>query len=421
MATRLAAPQIVVLQTPSAPQMSRLDSVDLLRGIVMVLMALDHTRDFLTHLRFAPENMAHTWPALFFTRWVTHFCAPLFFFLAGTGAFLSTRRGRSPTQLSHFLWTRGLWLVVVELTIVDFAFVFSFHPQARTGAVIWSLGWCMVLMAAVVRLPVKWLAAGSLVMIFGHNLLDGIRPQQFGSLHWIWTILHAPGLAWSLPHQFRFFVSYVLVPWVGVMALGYAFGAILQQEGARRRRVMVAAGVAAVALFCLLRATNIFGNPPTLFMDSRSSADFHLQSTAGMTVVSFLNVEKYPPSLQFLLMTLGPGLLALALLDRYNDRLKHSVAAPLVVIGRVPLFFYIVHIYVIHLAAIAIAVAFGQPAKWLLWGAFAGIDQLPKGYGHNLPFIYLVWALICVALYFPCRWFAALKRRRRDLRWLSYL
>lgn len=418
MTTRATLPLVTVVR-PATPPRERLDSVDLLRGIVMVVMALDHTRDFLTYLQFAPENMALTWPALFFTRWMTHFCAPLFFFLAGTGAFLSTQRGRSPQQLSHFLWTRGLWLVAVELTIVDFGF--SFHPLVRVGGVIWSLGWCMVLMAGMVRLPLKWMTAGALVVIFGHDLLDGIRPQQFGSMHWIWTILHAPGLAWKLPHESPFYVSYVLVPWVGVMVVGYAFGAVLQQPGARRRRFMVAVGAAAVLLFCVLRATNAYGNPARLFLDPRSSADFHVQSTLGMTVVSLLNVEKYPPSLQFLLMTLGPGLLALALMDKYNDRLRRGALSPLVVIGRVPLFFYIVHIYIIHLAAIAIGLGFGQPIRWLLWGAFAAIHELPRGYGHHLPFIYLVWALICVGLYFPCRWFADLKRRRRDVWWLSYL
>ena len=416
MATALTAPQITVLHPPP-PQLARLDSVDLLRGVVMVLMALDHTRDFLTHMQFAPENMAHTWPALFFTRWVTHFCAPLFFFLAGTGAFLSTQRGRSTQQLSRFLWTRGLWLVAVELTIVDFAF--SFHPLVRAGGVIWALGWCMVVMAAVVRLPLKWLAAGALVMIFGLDLLDGIRPQQFGSLHWIWTVLHAPGLAWTLPHEFPFYVSYVLVPWVGVMALGYAFGAILQQDATRRRRFMLTAGVAAVVLFVGLRATNVYGNPHVLFMSPRSSADFHVQGTLAMTVVSFLNVEKYPPSLQFLLMTMGPGLLALALMDKYSGRLLDSAARPLVVIGRVPLFFYVVHLYAIHLAAIAIAIVFRQPFRWLLWGTF--VNKRPSVYGHDLPFIYLVWALICVGLYFPCRWFASVKRRRRNVWWLAYL
>ncbi len=424
MATRVATnvnvfPSASVVSLPAA---ARLDSVDLMRGIIIALMALDHVRDYFTHLRFAPEQMNQTWPALFATRFVTHFCAPWFFFLAGTGAYLYMQRGKSPAQLSRFLWTRGLWLVFLELTVI--AYAWSFTLTFHWAAVIWALGWSMVIMAALVRLPVKAVAAFGLVLIFGHNLLDGIRtgPMSLHPTLWqqVWTVLHVPGvLFWFVPGENAFFVAYVLIPWVGVMAAGYAFGTILQYPPEKRRKIMVAMGLAAILLFCALRATNVYGNPHRLLMD-RSFGDFHAQPTAAMTVVAFLNTEKYPPSLDYLLMTLGPGLLALALFDKYNDKLARGFAAPLVVIGRVPLFFYTLHIFLIHLAAIAVAVAFHQPARWLLHGGIF-FGPPPNGYGHNLPFIYLVWISVCVALYLPCRWFAKMKQHRRDLWWLSYM
>ncbi len=421
MATQISSPGLpekILQPVATTATMPRLDSVDLLRGGIMVVMALDHTRDFLTHLRFPPERMAQTWPALFFMRWITHFCAPLFFFLAGTAAFLAMRRGRTPQQLSRFLWTRGLWLVFLELTIQSY--IWAFDLRFHWGGVISALGLCMILLAALVRLPVQWVGAFGVAMIAGHNLLDGIKPQQLGSMGWLWTILHSPGiLFWIVPKQVPFFVAYVLIPWVGVMAAGYALGAILTRPPEQRRRLLATIGAASVLLFCLLRATNVYGNPHRLLMD-RTAGDFRVQPTAAMTVVSFLNTEKYPPSLQFLLMTLGPGLLALALFDRYNDRLMSSVVRPLVVFGRVPLFFYMVHILVVHLGAVGIALLFHQPAKWLLHGAIF-LNPIPNGYGHNLPFIYLAWVTVCIALYFPCRWFANVKRQRRDVWWLSYL
>src|SRR5690348_17272881 len=225
----------------SAP-VQRLVSVDVLRGLVMVIMALDHTRDFLTHLRFSPEDMAHTYGALFFTRFITHYCAPVFAFLAGTGAFLSTRRGKTIPQLSRFFLTRGLWLVLLEFTLVDFAW--GFVPWAH-GGVIWVLGWSMVAMALIVRLPLRWIAILGLGMIATHNLLDGIDPASFGNFNWMWTLLHSPGHIWVTPH-FMFSVRYVLIPWVGVMAAGFAFGTLLLCPD--RRKWILTIGTSATAL-----------------------------------------------------------------------------------------------------------------------------------------------------------------------------
>src|SRR6476660_10128420 len=202
-----------------ATQTARLASVDVLRGLVMVLMALDHTRDFFTYLRFEPEDLSHTYGLLFFTRFVTHFCAPTFSFLAGTGAYLATTRGKTVSQVSWFFLTRGLWLVLLEITIVDFAW--TFKPWAA-GGVIWIIGWSMVVMAAVVRLPLPLVATFGIVTVAGHNLLDGIDPAVFGRLFWFWRFLHVPGPVQVTPNYF-FLNLYVLVPWVGVMACGFAF------------------------------------------------------------------------------------------------------------------------------------------------------------------------------------------------------
>lgn len=390
---------------------SRLDSVDLLRGIIMVVMSLDHLREYLTYLTFTPENLSRTWPALFFTRWITHFCAPLFFFLAGTGAYLARSRGRSGAQLAHFLWTRGLWLVAVEFVVVDFGF--TFQPGFVLGGVLWGLGWSMVVMAGLVRLPVRWLAAFGLALIFFHNMLDAIQPKAFGKIAWLWQLLHAPGV---IPISKGFILPYVLVPLVGVMAVGYAFGALLGLPPERRRRAMWVIGSFAILLFVILRATNIYGNPvQTPFP---GGGRFAPQTTVAMTIVSFLDVEKYPPSLQFLLMTLGPGILALAAFDRMKAA-GNFVTRGFVAFGRVPFFYYVLHIYVAHILTIAIALLWHQPYKRIFNGGFMTSPPQP-GYGHGLAFIYAVWIAMNIALYFPCRWFAEYKRTHRQW-WLGYL
>jgi uncharacterized membrane protein len=406
-------PADVGLTRPFEP--GRLESIDILRGVVMIVMALDHTRDFFTHLRFAPEDLARTWYALFFTRWVTHFCAPLFFFLAGTGAFFYGRR-RSPAQLSRFLWTRGLWLIVLEFTVI--ATAWTFHFPFGLVSVIWTLGACMVLMAAIVRLPLRWLAVLSWGMIATHNLLDGIGTDRFGSLAWLWQLLHVQGVMFESSY-FTVLAGYQIIPWVGVMGAGYAFGRLYLLEPERRSRLMVRLGLALTLLFVFLRLTNLYGNPPA--GSGVSQGDWHVQPTVEKTLILFLDVEKYPPSLQFLLMTLGPSLLLLAWLDkRMAGRGGVSGAmSVLLIFGRVPLFYYILHLYLIHTMAVLVAAMFHQPAYWLLHGAVV-MYRVPEGYGHNLPFIYLMWILTVVIAYFPCRWWAGLKQRRKDW-WLSYV
>jgi uncharacterized membrane protein len=406
-ATAVKSPSLAFGQAP------RLVSVDVLRGIVMVIMALDHTRDFLTSLRFSPEDLAHTYGWLFFTRFITHYCAPVFSFLAGTGAFLSTRRGKSIGQVSRFFLSRGLWLVLLELTVVDFAW--GFAPWAH-GGVIWILGWSMVAMALIVRLPVRWIAVLGLGMIATHNLLDGIHPASFGSFYWLWMLVHTPGRI-AITNHFSFSALYVLVPWVGVMAAGFAFGPLLLRPDRRKWILMI--GISATTLFLFLRIFNFYGNgiAGLPFGYPRSAGPWSVQPTLSLTVISFFNTLKYPPSLHYLLMTLGPSLMLLGLLDGANA--SRGLTRVLVVYGRVPMFYYILHLYLIHLMAIVVALAFHQPI--LHGNVNADLAQRPLGYGHGLPFVYAMWLLAVAILYLPCRWFMELRSRRRDWKWLSYL
>jgi len=379
----------------------------------MVIMALDHTRDFFTFVRFSPEDMAHTNLALFFTRFITHYCAPTFSFLAGTGAYLSTRRGKSISQVSYFFFTRGLWLVIVELTIVDFAW--GFAPWVQ-GGVIWGLGWSMVAMALIVRLPVRWIAALGVVMIATHNLLDGINPASFGKFYWAWILLHSPGRI-ALTDNFAFSARYVLIPWVGVMSAGFAFGALLSRPD--RRKWILTLGFSLTAAFLLLRAVNLYGNGTAglPFGYPRAAGPWSVHPTFSMTVISFFNTLKYPPSLDYLLMTLGPALVLLGLLD--GVKAERGFTRVLLVFGRVPMFYYVLHLYTIHLLAIVVSLAFHQPV--LHGSVIADFAQKPPGYGHSLPFVYAMWILAVAILYLPCRWFMEFRARHRDWAWLSYL
>jgi len=379
----------------------------------MVIMALDHTRDFMTYQRFAPEDVAHTSGALFFTRFITHFCAPVFAFLAGTGAFLATSRGKSIPQVSRFFWTRGLWLVLLELTIVDFGW--GFVPWAN-ASVIWVLGWSMVVMALIVYLPVRWIAALGLGMIATHNLLDRINPASFGKFSWLWMLVHSPGRI-PITDHFSLSVRYVLIPWVGVMAVGFAFGKLLLR--ADRRKWILTLGISATVLFFVLRGINLYGNSiaglPLKY--PLAAGPWSVQPTLTLTVISFFNTLKYPPSLDYLLMTLGPALILLGLFDRATA--QRGLGRILVVFGRVPLFYYVLHLYLLNILARLAALAFHQP---IFHGTvIADFVQRPLGYGHGLPFIYVMWILAVTILYLPCLWFMKLRSRHRDWTWLSYL
>lgn len=386
----------------TAPGAGRFQSVDLLRGAVMIIMALDHTREFFTSLPFQPEDLARSFPALFFTRWVTHFCAPAFFFLAGTGAFFYGLKGRpAAASLSRFLWTRGLWLIVLELTIVDFAFTFSW--RFPLGIVLWALGWSMIVLALLVRARPSVIAVFAGALILSHNAFDAIRPAGNSLTTWVVSFLHVPIIR-PLPGGWMIGILYPLVPWAGVMAAGYLLGYAYKLDARTRRRLLVSVGTGLTLAFVLLRATNWYGDP----------RPWAPQGSALMTLCSFLNCTKYPPSLCFLLMTLGPCIAFLGLAGDKTSRL----ARPILVFGRVPLFFFVLHLYLLHLLAVGVALVFHQPVAWLMEGAV--MLERPAGYGHGLPFVYLAWATVVLLLYPVCRWYAGVKRRRPGTL-LSYL
>jgi uncharacterized membrane protein len=375
-----------------APAAARVDAVDLLRGSVMIVMALDHTREFFTSTPFQPDDLARSFPALFFTRWITHFCAPAFFLLAGAGAWFYAQRAASARSLSRFLWTRGAWLVLLELTVIDFAFTFSWRYQV--GVVIWTLGWSMIGLAFLVRLRPATVAVFAGATILLHNAFDAIRLPAHPALAVLVGFLHVPFVT-VLPDGRTVGLLYPLIPWAGVMAAGYLLGSVYTMEPEARRRRLMGAGFAATVAFVLLRATNLYGNPNP----------WSAQPSAMMTVASFLNCAKYPPSLCFLLMTLGPSLILLGLAD---GRVPH-LARPVATLGRVPLFFFVLHLYALHLLAIGVAAAAGQPVAWLWNGAV--LAERPAGYGYGLPVVYAVWGMVTLALYPVCRWYATLKRK----------
>lgn len=390
---------------------SRLLSIDALRGAVMVIMALDHVRDFfhVGAMSFSPTDLTQTTPVLFFTRWITHFCLPVFMFAAGMGVFLF---GRSHTkgQLSRFLWTRGLWFIVLELTVMQLAYNFNFALRFLILLLIlWIFGICMIAMAALVYLPIRWLAALSVAVMVLHNRLDGIRAAQFGSGAWVWNLLHQPGV---IPVAGKLvLVSYTFLPWIAVMAAGFCFGQVFQLEPVARRRIMLRLGLALTIAFIVVRAVNLYGDP----------APWVHQKSGLFTMLSFLNCTKYPGSLDFLMMTLGPALLVLA----WFDRRMFKPANPLVVFGRVPMFYFILHFYVIHaLAVLAAWLRYGSSTARFIFNPLPSMGGprplFPANFGYSLWTVYGVWLLVLVLLYPVCRWFANVKNTRRDW-WLSYL
>jgi uncharacterized membrane protein len=390
----------------STSRRERIDVVDVVRGIIMILMALDHTRDYFGDAGASPTNLATTTVALFFTRWVTHFCAPTFFLLTGTGAYLSRRR-RSTGDLSRFLVTRGLWLIVLEVTVTRFLWQFNVDYQVTLLNVLWALGWAMIVLGALVHLPVRAIGAFGVVLIAAHNLFDRVQAAALGALAPLWTFLHAPGfLVPGPPHTL--FVAYPIIPWIGVSAVGYALGALWDWPAERRRAMLLRLGVGSIVAFAVLRGFNIYGDP----------APWTQQPTVAMTLVSFFNLNKYPPSLLFLLMTLGPVLLVL----RARDGRTPTVLRPAQVIGKVPMFYYLMHVLVLHLVAVVASITrFGTAAPAV---QSPTLDRFPMtqlpGWPVSLPIVYLVWIGVVLALYPFCRWYADVKRRSGNP-WLSYL
>jgi uncharacterized membrane protein len=382
----------------------RLDSVDRLRGLVMVLMALDHARGYFTNPTVEPTDLDHAGAALFLTRWVSHLCAPTFIFLAGTGAYLAGSRGKSKSELAWFLLTRGLWIVFLGLTVVRLSWMFQLDFQNYNADVLWAIGWSMVVLAGLVFLPTRAVTTIGLVMIAGHNLLDNVPPSAFGPFSDFWEVLHRKEMHRAVPLEYFggaicFDTQYPLVPWIGVMATGYGFGALLRGDPARRMKWLLGLGAGLCLSFLALRANNGYGDPDP----------WSRRSDGLFTALSFLNCHKYPPSLLYLLMTLGPAILLLALFEWAPQ----CPGRPLLIFGRVPMFFYLLHIPLIHALALGAALFRYGPSA-------LNATEIPADYGYNLPVVYVIWLGVVLALYPLCRWFAGVKARRRDA-WLSYL
>jgi uncharacterized membrane protein len=379
----------------------RIESIDVVRGVIMVLMALDHVRDFFGNSGVNPTDPATTTIPLFFTRWITHFCAPVFFLLTGTGAFLSLRK-KSKRELSRFLFTRGLWLIFLELTVTRcLGWQFNFDYHVTLLLVLWALGWAMIVLSALVYLPASVVTAFGVVMIATHNLFDSVD-----SSNPLWTILHSPDFLLNRPGRIVF-VTYALIPWIGVTAAGYGLGQIYSWPSARRKKFLLPLGIGLSAAFVVLRGINVYGNP----------VPWSTQKSAAFTVLSFLNTNKYPPSLLYLLMTLGPAMLFLWAVDAGTPRWLR----PALIVGKVPMFYYLLHIPLIHLIAVAVCYARYGQVHWMFESP--GLGQFPitppPGWGYSLPIVYLVWAVVVLTLYPLCRWFAGLKQRSNDA-WLSY-
>jgi uncharacterized membrane protein len=372
------------------------------RGTIMIIMALDHVRDFFSNPGYGPTDLTQTNVLMFFTRWITHFCAPVFFMLTGTGAYLSLRK-QSQAQLSRFLVTRGLWLIVLEFTVSRcLGWQFNFDYHLSVFIVLWALGWSMIVLSALIYMPASWVTAFGVVLIAGHNLLDGVQ-----SSNPLWSVLHVPGLLWN-DQTHSIFVLYPLVPWIGVTAVGFGLGQVFRWDADRRKKFLVRLGLGLTAAFVVIRGINRYGD----------SFHWSTQKSAVFTVLSFLNTSKYPPSLLYLLMTLGPAIVFLWAVDSGTPGWLN----PARIIGKVPLFYYLLHVSLIHSIAVLVCYARYGTAHWMFqcdnMGEFP--TAKPPGWDYSLAIVYLVWVLVVVALYPLCKWFAALKQRRSEA-WLSYL
>jgi uncharacterized membrane protein len=406
------------LDTPRpvpAPESSggRATVVDVLRGLVMVLMPLDHTREFFTSYSANPLDPQHTTFLLYLTRWITHLCAPVFVFLAGTSIFLQLQR-KTRSHLTQHLLARGLWLIIVELTLVNLVFNFHWQWNIQILEVIWAIGASMMIMAVLIHLRMRWVLLIGACLVAGHNLLDGVTVAKFARLGWLWQLLHVPGFLSGQPKTPPIIlVAYPLLPWVGVMALGYAFGNVLVQPREKRRQWNLRAGLTLLVVFGLLRWSNLYGDP----------VRWSSQPTWWRTVLSFMNVQKYPPSLLFLLVTLGiAALIAAGTESAERSNTWKPVRSVLQVYGRVPFFYFLLHIALIHLLALVVSAARGENWRWWVTEFPSGgvLTGHPPGYGYGLAIVWCIWIFVVVICYPVCKWYAGVKKRSRNPM-LSYL
>jgi uncharacterized membrane protein len=408
MSTAFAGPAV-----PAPVSTSRIVSIDLIRGAVMILMAIDHVRVYSGLPAGGPT------PGIFFTRWITHFCAPAFIFLAGTSIFFYARRH---ADTSRFLLIRGAWLIFLELTVLRISWTFNFDfAHYEMAGILWVIGWCMILMAGLVKLPLPAAGTIGVIIITAHNLMDShlgtLLPTLNNSkLSGLWKILYFGFYAG--PVQFasdgpNLIVLYSMIPWIGVMAAGYAFGKILTLEASQQKQICLAIGLGAIGLFLLLRGFNLYGDPRPWHVATQGQ----IGRPAMPALLSFLNCTKYPASLNFLLMTLGPIIALITLLENARGVLARSI----VMFGRVPFFFYVLHIPLIHAIALVVSkIRLGMVSPWLFTNHPMGNPESPDGYIWSLPLLYLVWGIAIALLYFACQWFANLKTKRADW-WLKYI
>ena len=387
----------------------RITSIDLLRGLVMIIMALDHVRDYFHEGAFVydPLDLSKTSTTLFFTRWITHFCAPVFMFLAGTAAFISGQK-KSKKELSLFLLTRGLWLIFLELTLIGLEWNFDITFSNIYFIVIWALGISMIFLAGLIHLPFKLILVIGIALVAGHNLLDSINITGNNLAAFGWALLHKQNFfTW---HGKNILVGYPVIPWIGVMALGYCLGSLYSSgyNTEKRKKTLLSIGIGAILLFMVIRFINIYGDP----------SPWSQQQSTWFTVLSFIKVTKYPPSLLYILMTLGPALLFLAITENMSSKISNIIS----IYGRVPMFYYILHIFFVHLFTM-LAAAWFTGFSWKIW-----ILEQPlwrstnlKGYGFSLGITYLVWIGIVVGLYPLCKWYDTYKTTHKEKWWLSYV
>ena len=408
--TAVNLPAATPIVHPAASRAPRIESIDLLRGIVMIIMALDHARDYFNRSAylFDPTDLQHTTVALFFTRWVTHFCAPVFMLLSGISAWLYGRKNGRPAA-AFFLLTRGLWLIIAELLIVTLGWTFNLHYGIFILQVIWAFGISMIVLSGLLYARRGVLLAVALLLIAGHDALDGIHVSGSGFPAILWSFLHVQ--AGFTAGRFNFFIGYPILPWIGLIALGYWFGELYHpdRDPTERRRLLSRLGWGAIGLFILLRAVDGYGDP----------SPWSIQRNLVYTVLSFINVSKYPPSLLYILLTIGPALIFLSVAERPLT----AVTRPLALVGRVPMFYYLVHIYFLHaMAVVAAAVSGFPPAAMVNLTNWVTANPQLKGYGFGLDIVYAVWIGTVIVLYPLCRWFDRYKRSHAAQQiWLSYL
>jgi uncharacterized membrane protein len=403
----IRCPQPMPILTEPGPK-QRIASIDIIRGFIMIIMTLDHTRDFFIHASAGnPTNLATTTPEFFFTRWVTHFCAANFVFLSGISAYVAGRR-RSPGELQAFLIKRGLWLMLAEAIFMSFALTLNPSFNMVVLLVLWAIGFSMILLGLLSRASLAVIGTIGAVIFFGHDILHYISLPKTGAGHVLITMFFtALGSVFPLGKSRIILDSYAVIPWTGVMLLGYVFGSMFQKsfDAQRRKRILLLSGLSMVTLFIILRYFNIYGDP----------APWSSQKTPVFSFLSFLNTSKYPPSLLFLCMTIGPMLIVLSLIENVKTKLTDVV----IVYGNVPFFYYFAHMYLIRLLNIVVFFASGYSAAQI-----ATPDQpfffQPPNFGFGLPGVYLVWLIIVTIMYFPCRWYGKYKRTHHQW-WLSYL